>query len=82
MLPLHFSTSSPLFFLKMVRSRVSCEHGEPRDARLVSRCFAAPRCRSWAKSRHVTTDTIQEVQWLSRLSKHIYLNGKDLFINL
>ena len=55
---------------------------KPRDARLVSRVFAAPRSQSWAKTRHVTSDAIQEVQWISRLSKHIYLRGKDLFINL
>ena len=55
---------------------------KPRGARLVSRVFAAPRSRSWAKTRHVTTDAIQEVQCLSRLSKHINLHGKDLFINL
>ena len=34
------------------------------------------------KTRHVTSNAIQEVQWLSRLSKHIYFHGKDLFINL
>ena len=72
--------SSPFFFLKIVRSRVSSEHGEA--ARLVSRVFAAPRSQSWAKTRHVTSDAIQEVQWLSRLSRHIYLHGEDLFINL
>ena len=55
---------------------------KPRGTRLVSHVFAAPRSRSWAKTRHVTTDAIQEVQWLSRLSKHINLHGKDLFINL
>ena len=44
---------------------------KPRGARLVSRVFAAPRSRSWAEKRHVTTNAIQEVQWLSRLSKHI-----------
>ena len=55
---------------------------KPRDARLVSRVFAAPRSQSWAKTRHITSDAIQEVQWLSRLSKHIYLHGKDLFIHL
>ena len=54
---------------------------KPRDARLVSRVFAAPRSQSWAKTRHITSDAIQEVQWLSRLSKHIYLHGKDLFIH-
>ena len=54
----------------------------PRDARLVSRVFAAPRSQSWAKTRHVISGAIQEVQWLSRLSKHIYLRGKDLFLNL
>ena len=43
---------------------------------------AAPRSQSWAKTRHVTSDAIKEVQWLSRLSKHTYLYGKDLFINL
>ena len=59
-----------LYFLKIVRSRVSCEHGE-----------AAPRSQSWSKTRHVTSDALKEVQWLSR-SKHIYLHGKDLFINL
>ena len=53
-----------------------------RDERLVSRVFAAPCSNSWAKTRHVTSDAIQEVQWLSRLSRHIYLHGKDLFINL
>ena len=37
----------------------------------MSRVFAAPRSRSWAEKRHVTTNAIQEVQWLSRLSKHI-----------
>ena len=68
---------SLLFFLKIVRSRVSSERGEA--ARFV---FAAPRSHSWAKTRHVTSDAIQEVQWLSRFSKHIYLHGKDLFINL
>ena len=68
---------SLLFFLKIVRSRVSSERGE------AARCvFAAPRSQSWAKTRHVTSDAIQEVQWLSRFSKHIYLHGKDLFINL
>ena len=46
-------------------------------ARLVSRVFAAPRSQSWAKTRHVISGAIQEVQWLSRLSKHIYLRGKD-----
>ena len=56
--------SSLLFFLKIVKSRVSCEHGEA--ARRVS----------------LTSDAIQEVQWLSRLSKHIYLHGKDLFRTL
>ena len=55
---------------------------KPRDATLVSRVFAATRSQSWAKTRHVTSDAIQEVQWLSRLSKHIYLRGKDLFRNL
>ena len=50
---------------------------KPRDARLVSRVFAAPRSQSWAKTKNVTSDAIQEVQWLSRLSKHIYLHGKD-----
>ena len=55
---------------------------KPLHARLVSRVFAAPRSQSWAKTRHVTSDAIQEVQWISRLSKHIYLRGKDLFINL
>ena len=55
---------------------------KPRDARLVSRVFAAPRSQSWAKTRHVISGAIQEVQWLSRLSKHIYLRGKDLFVNL
>ena len=54
----------------------------PRDARLVSRVFAAPRSQSWAKTRTVISGAIQEVQWLSRLSKHIYLRGKDLFLNL
>ena len=53
-----------------------------RDAKLVSRVFAAPCSKSWAKTRRVTSDAIQEVQWLSRLSRHIYLHGKDLFINL
>ena len=72
--------NSLIFFLKIVRSRISCEHGE--DARLVSRVFAAPRSQSWAKTRHVTSDVIQEVQRLSRLSKHIYLRGKDFFVNL
>ena len=72
--------SSPFFFLKIVRSRVSSEHGEA--ARLVSRVFAAPRSQSWAKTRHVTSKAIQDVQWLSRLPKNIYLHGKDLFINL
>ena len=67
---------SLLFFLKIVRSRVSSERGEARCV------FAAPRSQSWAKTRHVTSDAIQEVQWLSRFSKHIYLHGKDLFINL
>ena len=71
------TSSSLLFFLKIVRSRVSCEHGEAaRRETLVSRL-----CRSTlselAKTRHVTSDAIQEVQWLSRLSKHIYLHGKD-----
>ena len=37
----------------------------------MSRVFAAPRSRSWAETRHVTTNAIQEVQWLSRLSKYI-----------
>ena len=55
---------------------------KPRDARLVSRVFAAPRSQSWAKTRHITSDAMQEVQWLSRLFKHIYLHGKDLFIHL
>ena len=50
---------------------------KPRDARLVSRVFAAPRSQSWAKTRHVISGAIQEVQWLPRLSKHIYLRGKD-----
>ena len=54
----------------------------PRDARLVSRVFAAPRSQSWAKARHVISGAMQEVQWLSRLSKHIYLGSKDLFLNL
>ena len=72
--------SSLIFFLKVVRSRISCEHGEA--TRLVSRVFAAPRSQSWEKTRHVTSDAIQEVQRLSRLSKHIYLRGKDLFVNL
>ena len=63
--------NSLIFFLKIVRSRISCEHGE-----------ATPRSQSWAKTRHVTSDAIQEVQRLSRLSKHIYLRGKDLFVNL
>ena len=35
-----------------------------------------------AKTRHVISGAIQEVQWLSRLSKHIYLGGKDLYLNL
>ena len=52
--------SSLLFFLKIVRSRVSCEHGEA--ARLVSRIFAAPRSQSRAKTRHVISGAIQEVQ--------------------
>ena len=55
---------------------------KPWDARLVSRVFAAPRSQSLTKTRHVTSDAIQEVQWLSRLSDHIYLHGKDLFLNL
>ena len=55
---------------------------KPRDATLVSHVFAATRSQSWAKTRHVTSDAIQEVQWLSRLSKHIFLHGKDLFRNL
>ena len=44
---------------------------------LVPRVFVAPRSWSWARTRHVTSDAIQEVQWLPRLSKHIYLHGKD-----
>ena len=48
----------------------------------MSRVFAAPRSQSWTMTRHVTSDAIQEVQWLSRLSNHIYLHGKDLFRNL
>ena len=55
---------------------------KPLHARLVSRFFATPRSQGWAKRRNVTSDAIQEVQWISRLSKHIYLRGKDLFINL
>ena len=53
---------------------------KPRDARLVSRVSAAPRSQRWAKTRHVISGVIQAVQWLSRLSKHIYLRGKDLFV--
>ena len=44
---------------------------------LVSRVFVTPRSWSWARTRHVTSDAIQEVQWLPRLYKHIYLRGKD-----
>ena len=55
---------------------------KPRDARVVSRVSAAPRSQSWAKKRHVISGALQEVQLLSRLSKHIYLRGKDLFVNL
>ena len=54
---------------------------KPRYARLVSRLFAAPRSQSWTKTRHITSDAILEVQWLSQLSKHIYSHGKDLFIH-
>ena len=55
---------------------------KPLHARLLSRVFAASRSQSWGKARHVASKAIQEVQWLSRLSKHIYLQGKDLFVNL
>ena len=55
---------------------------KPRDVRLVSRVFAAPRSQSWAKARYVISGAIQEIKWLSRLSKHIYLRDKDLFLNL
>ena len=76
------TSSSLLFFLKIVRSRVSCEHGEAarRETRVSRLCL--PCSQSWAKTRHVISGAIQEVQWLSRLSKHIYLRGKDLFVNL
>ena len=53
--------STLLFSLKIVRSRVSCKHGEARDTRFVSRVFAAPHSRGWAKTRHVTTNAIQQV---------------------
>ena len=55
---------------------------KPRDARVVFRVSAAPRSQSWAKKRHVISGALQEVQLLSRLSKQIYLRGKDLFVNL
>ena len=55
---------------------------KPLHARLLSRVFAASSSQSWGKTRHVASKAIQEVQWLSRLSKHIYLQGKDLFVNL
>ena len=58
------TASSRLFFLKIVRLGVSCEHGETaiRETRvscLASLPFHDPR--GWAKTRHVTTDAIQEV---------------------
>ena len=41
---------------------------------LVPRVFVAPRSWSWARTRHVTSDAIQEVQWLPNyLNTFIYM---------
>ena len=62
----NIDSEQSLIFLKDSEVSVSCEHGEAaRRETLVSRL-----CRSTlselAKTRHVTSDAIQEVQWLSR----------------
>ena len=54
----NIDSEQSLIFLKgVVRSRVSCEHGEA--ARLVSRVYAAPRSQSWQldKTRYFWCDT-------------------------
>ena len=66
--------NSLIFFLKIVGHVYPVSMEKPRDTRLVSRVFAAPRSQSWAKTRHLTSDTIQEVQWLmiSAIWTHLF----------